>query len=118
MFAYMSYDYHYIPDFLTAVTGWPIDLDECHRLGERIANIRHAFNLREGLNPIRFEVPSRLIGDPPQTQGNLRGITVDIDTQVREYCAAMDWDPATAVPSRDRLLALGLETVARDLHGG
>ena len=117
MFAYLSYDYRYIPDFLTAVTGWPIDVDECHRIGERIANIRHAFNLREGLNPVRFEVPSRLIGDPPQTEGNLRGITVDIDTQVREYCAAMDWDPATAVPSRERLRALGLEKVAKDLHG-
>jgi aldehyde:ferredoxin oxidoreductase len=117
MFAYLSYDYRFIPDFLTAVTGWPIDVDECHRIGERIANIRHAFNLREGLNPIRFEVPGRLIGDPPQTEGNVRNITVDIDTQVREYCAAMEWDPATAVPSKARLLSLGLKEVARDLHG-
>jgi aldehyde:ferredoxin oxidoreductase len=65
---------------------------------------------------IRFEVPSRLIGDPPQTTGNVRGITVDIDTQVREYCAAMDWDPSTGRPSRERLLALGLEEVAHDLY--
>jgi aldehyde:ferredoxin oxidoreductase len=117
LFAYLSYDWNYIPDFLSAVTGWDINTDECHRIGERIANIRHAFNLREDLNPLHFEVPSRLIGDPPQTAGNVRNITVDIDTQVREYCAAMDWDPETAVPSRERLLALGLEKVAQDLHG-
>jgi aldehyde:ferredoxin oxidoreductase len=116
LFAYLSYDWNFVPDFLTAVTGWPIDTDECDRIGERIADIRHAFNLREGLNPIRFEVPSRIIGDPPQTAGNVRGITVDVDTQVREYCAAMDWDPSTARPSRERLLALGLEEVARDLY--
>ena len=116
LFAYLSYDWNFVPDFLTAVTGWPIDTDECDRIGERIADIRHAFNLREGLNPIRFEVPSRIIGDPPQTAGNVRGITVDVDTQVREYCAAMDWDPTTARPSRERLLALGLEEVARDLY--
>ena len=116
LFAYLSYDWNFVPDFLTAVTGWPIDTDECDRIGERIADIRHAFNLREGLNPIRFEVPSRIIGDPPQTAGNVRGITVDVDTQVREYSAAMDWDPTTARPSRERLLALGLEEVARDLY--
>ena len=116
LFAYLSYDWNFVPDFLTAVTGWPIDTEECYQLGERIANIRHAFNLREGLNPIRFEVPGRIIGDPPQTAGNVRGVTVDLDTQVREDCAAMDWDPVTARPSRSRLLALGLEEVARDLY--
>ena len=116
MFAYLSYDWNFVPSFLSAVTGWDIDTDECYKIGERIANIRHAFNLREGLNPIEFKVPNRLIGDPPQTDGNVRDITVDIDTQVREYCAAMDWDPETAVPSKERLLSLGLEEVAKDLH--
>jgi len=116
LFACFSYDWQFIPDFLTAVTGWPIDTDECSRMGERIANIRHAFNLREGLNPIRFEIPGRVIGRPPQSDGNLRGITVDVDTQVRDFCRAMAWDPETARPSRDRLLALGLEEVARDLY--
>ena len=99
------------------MTGWDLDTEECYRIGERIANVRQAFNIREGLNPMQFEVPSRLIGDPPQTEGNVRGITVDIDTQVREYCAAMDWDPETSIPSRDRLINLGLEDVAKDLHG-
>ncbi|MEW6755383.1 MAG: aldehyde ferredoxin oxidoreductase family protein [Candidatus Latescibacterota bacterium] len=117
MFAYLAYDWSFVPDFLTCVTGWGIDTEECYRVGERIADMRHAFNLREGLNPIHFEVPGRLLGVPPQTQGNVRGVTVDIDTQVREYCQAMDWDPQTAVPSRQRLVSLGLEDVARDLHG-
>ncbi len=116
MFAYLSYDWNYVPDFLRAVTGWPIDTPECFRIGERIANIRHAFNLREGLNPLEFAVPPRLIGNPPQTAGNLRGVTVDIDTQVRDYCEAMAWDTTTARPSRERLAALDLEEVARDLY--
>lgn len=116
LFAYFSYDWQFIPDFLTVVTGWTIDTDECSRIGERIANIRHAFNLREGLNPIHFEIPGRVIGKPPHTDGNLRGITVDVDTQVRDFCRAMAWDPETAWPNRERLLALGLEEVARDLY--
>ena len=116
LFAYLSYDWEFVPDFLSAVTGWEIDTDECYRIGERIAQVRHAFNLREGLNPLEFDVPKRLLGDPPQTAGNVRNVTVDIDTQVRDYCAAMDWDPDTAVPSRERLVALGLDDVAKDLH--
>ena len=116
LFAFISYDWDFIPDFLKAVTGWDIDTDECYRIGERIAHIRHAFNLREGLNPLQFEVPSRLLGNPPQTEGNVRDVTVDIDTQVREYCAAMDWDPETAVPSKARLESLGLQEVAETLH--
>ncbi|MFC1525981.1 aldehyde ferredoxin oxidoreductase family protein [Candidatus Latescibacterota bacterium] len=117
MFAYLAYDWEFIPDFLSAVTGWDIDTEECYTLGERIADIRHAFNLREGLNPIEFVVPKRLLGEPPQTEGNVRGVTVDIDTQVKDFCAAMDWDPKTAVPSKGRLKALGLDEVAAALHG-
>ncbi len=117
LFAFLAYDWNFIPDFLKSVTGWDLNTDECYRVGERIANIRHAFNLREGLNPLQFEVPSRLLGNPPQVKGNVRNVTVDIDTQVREYCEIMDWDPETAVPSRERLELLGLEAVASDLHG-
>jgi aldehyde:ferredoxin oxidoreductase len=117
LFAFLSYEWQFMPDFLSAVTGWPIDTAECYTIGERIADIRHAFNLREGLNPLRFEVPGRLLGVPAQTRGNVREVTVDLDAQARDYCAAMEWDPVTAVPSRQRLLSLGLAEVARDLHG-
>jgi protein-L-isoaspartate(D-aspartate) O-methyltransferase len=116
LFAHLAYDWQFVPDFLSAVTGWPIDTAECYLIGERIANIRHAFNLREGLNPVHFELPGRVIGDPPQAAGNVRGVTVDVDTQVREYCRAMEWDPETARPSEARLRALGLDEVARDLY--
>ncbi|HXH14039.1 MAG TPA: hypothetical protein VNP04_30265 [Alphaproteobacteria bacterium] len=68
------------------------------------------------LAPIRFKVPGRILGNPPQTAGNLRRITVDIDTQVRESCRAIHWNPETAMPSQARLLSLGPEEVARDFY--
>lgn len=70
------------------------------------------------LAPICIKVPGRILSNPPQTAGNLRRITVDIDTQVREYCRAIDWDPETAMSSQARLLSLRLEEVARDLYRG
>ena len=115
LFAYSAYPFQYIPDFLTAVTGKEVTVDDCYKIGERIANIRHAFNLREGLNPLEFRYPDRMVGRPPLTHGNVRGVTVDIDTQIREYCEAMDWDVKTTRPSARKLSELGLDFVAKEL---
>lgn len=117
-FAFASYDFQYVPDFLEAVTGKAHSLDDVYRIGERIANLRHAFNLREGLNPLEFSYPNRMIGKPPLTHGNVRGVTVDIDKQIREYCEAMHWDPKTTRPSAKRLSELGLGFVASELGLG
>ena len=102
-------------EFMRAVTGWDITNDELLKTGERIANIRQAFNIREGLNPLHFKIPGRVIGKPPQNVGPLAGITIDKDTLVREYLAEMDWDLETAKPSKKKLEELGLEDVAEEL---
>lgn len=115
LFAHLSYPYQYIPDFLSAVTGRQYTIDDCYKIGERISNLRHAFNLREGLNPIEFKYPNRMVGRPPLTHGNVRGVTVDVEKQQREYCEAMGWDPKTARPSAKRLSELGLDFVAKEL---
>jgi aldehyde:ferredoxin oxidoreductase len=104
-----------IAEFMRAVTGWEINNDELLKIGERISNIRHAFNIREGLNPLKFKVPDRVIGQPPQKEGPLAGVTVDEDTMDAEYLAAMDWDLNTAKPSKNKLLELGLEDVSQEL---
>ncbi|MBN1687088.1 MAG: aldehyde ferredoxin oxidoreductase family protein [Spirochaetales bacterium] len=106
-----------MPAFMKAITGWDVTLDELINTGERIGNLRHAFNLREGLNPLERKFPDRVLGRPPQTAGPVAGITVDEQTMVKEYMEAMDWDPKTAKPSRTQLQKLGLDDVARDLWG-
>lgn len=104
-----------ITEFLNAAVGWNLTTEDLVKTGERIGTIRHAFNLREGLNPLKAEAPSRIFGRPPLQAGPLKGITVDTDTLVSEYLKAMDWDPVTAKPSAQRLRELGLEDVARSL---
>jgi len=97
------------------VSGWDISVEEMLKIGERISNVRQAFNVREGLNPLKFNVPGRIIGNPPKSAGPSKGVTVDEATLDAEFLAAMDWDPATTKPSKKKLLDLGLEDVARDL---
>jgi len=100
---------------MNAVSGWDFDVDELFKTGERIANMRQAFNIREGLNPLKFKVPGRVYGYPPPKKGPLAGITVDEETLDSEYLAAMDWDLKTAKPSKKKLLELGLDDVAKAL---
>ena len=83
--------------------------------GERIANIRHAFLLREGINPRELKVHGRIIGRPPFKEGPLAGVTSDIETQIDETLKALDWDSVTTKPSKKKLLELGLDDVAREL---
>ena len=104
-----------IAEFMKAVTGWDVTNDELLKTGERISNLRQAFNIREGLNPLEFKVPDRVLGRPPQKEGPLAGITIDEETLDREYLAAMDWDLRTAKPSEKKLQELGLEDVAKVL---
>lgn len=116
-FGYECMDVQYVPDFLSAVTGWDLSLEECLLIGERITNLRHLFNLREGLKPLQFSLPGRTIGKPPLEAGSLASIEVDVETLASEYLAARGWDPVTAVPTRQKLNDLGLGELLENWPG-
>jgi aldehyde:ferredoxin oxidoreductase len=117
LFVNMTYPHKdVIAEFMRAVTGWDIDTDELVVTGERIANIRQAFNQREGIDLQRYRLPERACGRPPHSQGPLAGVTVDKGIMVKEFLEEMDWDLVTGKPSRNKLLELGLDDVARVLY--
>ncbi len=117
LFVNMTYPHKdVIAEFMRAVTGWDIDTDELITTGERIANMRMAFNLREGINLSRYRIPDRVVGQPPQEQGPLSGITVDKNTLVKEFLEEMGWDLLTGKPAKHKLIELDLEDVARILY--
>ncbi|MEM0488167.1 MAG: aldehyde ferredoxin oxidoreductase family protein [Candidatus Bathyarchaeia archaeon] len=99
-----------------AVTGWDVDYQELFDTGERIANIRHIFNLREGISPHKFRFPDRIAGRPPQSKGPLKGITIVEEVMDKEFFEAMNWDPKTTVPSRNRLEQLNLTDAIKFLE--
>ena len=100
---------------IAAATGWDYTLDEVLKTGERVANIRQAFNCREGLKPVDFKVDGRPIGKPPLKEGPVANVTVDADAIRAEYFLMSDWDLETGRPSKKKLEDLGLHDVARDL---
>lgn len=107
--------YGNVQDFLRVVTGWDLRDEELAATAQRIATIRKAFSFREGLKPEDCKLRGHAIGDPPDSEGPLANITVDVDTLCSEYYRAMGWDPVTGKPSKEKLLELGLDDVAADL---
>ena len=98
-----------------SVTGFNFTTAELLKAGERILNIRHAFNLREGINELKWPVHPRIAGKPPLASGPLAGVTADVEIQAYWALGAFDWDRATTKPSKTKLLSLGLDDVAKDL---
>ena len=98
-----------------AVTSWEYSVADLCKVGERIANIRHVFNLREGIKELNWAVHPRIVGKPPQMAGPLAGVTADLEAQVYWCLGALDWDRVTTKPSKPKLLSLGLDDVAEDL---
>jgi len=118
MFAWANLQPTCLTDSLKYTTGKDYTLDEIQAMGERIAALRTAFNIREGFHNVDLPVPGRMIGSPPLHGGPLEGVTVDLDTQCREYLEAMGWDTATGAPTEETLRRLGLDFVAEELYGG
>ncbi|MEA3408032.1 MAG: aldehyde ferredoxin oxidoreductase family protein [Chloroflexota bacterium] len=116
LFGWLSYPAEAVPDQLSAVTGWDFDMDKVYETGMRIYTMRHAFNLREGQNPLLRNMPDRLLGKPPQEEGPLEGVTVDMDTLNSEFLDFVGWDQETTVPSADALRNLGLDFLIEDME--
>jgi aldehyde:ferredoxin oxidoreductase len=85
------------------------------KTAERIATLRHAFNLREGINERNWAVHPRIIGIPPLKEGPLAGVTAPMESQDSWSLGALDWDLITGKPSKKKLLSLGLGEVAEAL---
>jgi aldehyde:ferredoxin oxidoreductase len=105
--------------FIEAVTGWDFKEEDVIRTGKRILNMRYAFNLREGQKPTDSDnvLPKRCVGIPPQTEGPLKGITVDYKKLGDYFIASMSWDKKTLIPTKESLESLGgMEDVVRDLY--
>jgi aldehyde:ferredoxin oxidoreductase len=104
--------------YIAAVTGWDFTEKDIVQAGKRIFNLRHAFNLKAGLDPTEDILTKRATGEPPLTEGPLKGITIDIKNQISQFCDCIGWDKETLKPSRKSLEEIGgLEKVIEDIYG-
>ncbi|HJX23060.1 MAG TPA: aldehyde ferredoxin oxidoreductase family protein, partial [Candidatus Bathyarchaeia archaeon] len=103
-----------LPKLFTYATGIEISTAEMLMAGERMWNLERAFNVREGLTRKDDTLPDRFLKEPFK-EGASAGSVVKLEPMLDEYYEARNWDKATGNPTREKLVALGLDDAARDL---
>jgi len=96
-------------EYLNAVTGWSLTPDDYLTIGERILNLRKAFNMREGLRPADIKLHPRAAGATPLSAGPLKGVSLDMDALEKAFYAFTGWDSATGGPTKQKLAELGID---------
>jgi aldehyde:ferredoxin oxidoreductase len=102
---------------MEAVTGFTYTPDDILQVGERINNLAHAFNVREGFTRAEDTLPERLLTEPLKG-GASKGHFIsrdELNQMLDEYYEARGWDVETGAPSCEKLEELGLGYVADQL---
>jgi aldehyde:ferredoxin oxidoreductase len=98
------------------VTGLEMSPEELKLCGERICNLKKAFNIREGWTAADDWLPPRVLREA-MPSGPGRGVHMlesELRAMIAGYYAARGWTADGLIP-RDKLVALGLEDVAEDV---
>jgi aldehyde:ferredoxin oxidoreductase len=108
LFGYFILSYKTLPEYLAAADGSQWTTEELEAVGLRIAIARQIFNVRAGWTLDRYSFPERVLGNPPLTSGETKGVRIDLQTMVDEYLDLRGFDRKTGLPPRSELERLGL----------
>jgi len=101
----------------SSCTGWDVTSRDIMKAGERIYNLMKAYIVREGWARQDDDWPERFYEEPIQ-EGPTKGAKLpreEMHQLLGEYYEKMGWDKETGLPTRNKLLELGLEDVADEL---
>jgi len=100
-------------DLTNAATGWALTDADLLQCGERIQNLRAAFNRREGIKPADFKPHPRMLGegDGNLNAGPLKGIRVPLPVLRDDYYTHMHWNNTTGQLSKARATELGMAEI-------
>ncbi|MEM1986649.1 MAG: aldehyde ferredoxin oxidoreductase family protein [Nitrososphaeria archaeon] len=104
----------YYTETLTAVTGVHFTVKDAMLAGERVFNLRKAFNMRHGCTREEDTLPERLLKEPNKRAG---GTVVKLEQTLPQYYKERGWDPEKSLPTKEKLKELGLDDIAEDLWG-
>ena len=110
-----GYRHDQVAEIVRGITGWSTTVWELMKVGERCANMMHAFNLREGFTREDDRLPERF--HQPLAAGPIKGTKIDKEEFKRAidtYYKMMGWDEQ-GIPQREKLQELDIEWVAEEL---
>jgi aldehyde:ferredoxin oxidoreductase len=110
---YCLFVYHNIDvaaRFFNLVTGKDWSNEQLLQIGERIRNLERMFDVRQGLTREMDILPKKFF-EEPLAKGKYKGAVLDrekFEQMKDEYYEARGWDKGTGVPTREKLVELGL----------
>ena len=99
-----------IAEMISSATGIEFSAPDIYSVGERIACLERAFNVREGLTPKGDTLPGRLLNEP-LSEGPSRNQRVDLQTMLDEFYEECGWDRETGLPTQKKVKELGIEWI-------
>jgi aldehyde:ferredoxin oxidoreductase len=96
-----------LPELLAAITGMEFTEDELLKIGERIHNMKGAFNAREGVTRKDWLLPPRVLLDPivdGPSKGHLISVE-EMNLMLDDYMKARGWT-SDGVPTPEKLREL------------
>jgi len=107
-FAFALMDENTAAELLSAGTGFDFSVEELFVVGERIATLERAINVREGLTPEQDTLPKRLLNEAMKDGPNKDQI-VELESMKREFYEICGWNPDTGMPTIEKVRELKLE---------
>jgi len=108
--------YKEVSELYTMTTGIELTPEELRQVGERVCNLKKAFNIREGWTKEDDWLPPRVFEDPIPT-GPSKGYYVkpeELRMLIDDYYQARGWTKEGLIP-KSKLIELGLEDVAEEV---
>jgi len=93
--------------WLKGLAGWELTSKDLMEVGDRIYNVKRTYNVLLGLNADRDVVAPRILENLRPGKQIAEGRKLFFDMR-KEYYEVRGWD-ANGIPTRERLLSLGLE---------
>lgn len=86
---------------LNHTTGWNLSADEYMEIGRRIQTLRQMFSVKHGVQPRDAIMTGRVVGEPPLSSGNLKGITLPMEEMVSLHWKHYGWNEKTGFPEQE-----------------
>jgi aldehyde:ferredoxin oxidoreductase len=105
-------------DMYSAATGVDADEKSMQTAADRIYAVERCFCIREGIRKKDDFLQGKWVAEPVQ-EGPLKGSSIDKDKfakMLEDYYVMRGWDKETGVPTQERLRALGISEVAKDME--
>jgi aldehyde:ferredoxin oxidoreductase len=104
-------------ELYSGYTGWDTSPQEIQKVGERIFNLIKAYSVRQGFTRKDDEWPERFYKESVP-EGPSKGASLPRDKMHRilsEFYEVTGWDKKLGIPTKKKLLELGLDYVADEL---